>query len=245
MAAGEPLPWSQDDIVQRGAAIECRINAENPRPQFSAVARQDRAADRPGRLRRAVRFACPQRLRRAAVLRFDDRQADRASADARRGDRLHAAGTCASCASRAFKRRCRSTRRFSATRRLSKAASTRRSSSGRCWPSSLRRVRALGRDRARVWYNALPATATLRFWSPAMSDSERFHDGPPAADAAQLSPRRDSVRRRAGAGGQRGDLDGRHGVSAERDRSGRRPARLFAPGRILAGEAARSRAATT
>ncbi len=34
VAAGEALPWSQADIVQRGAAIECRINAENPRRNF-------------------------------------------------------------------------------------------------------------------------------------------------------------------------------------------------------------------
>jgi acetyl-CoA carboxylase biotin carboxylase subunit len=34
VAAGEALPWSQNDIVQRGAAIECRINAENPRRNF-------------------------------------------------------------------------------------------------------------------------------------------------------------------------------------------------------------------
>jgi len=30
IAAGEPLPWRQEDIVLRGAAIECRINAEDP-----------------------------------------------------------------------------------------------------------------------------------------------------------------------------------------------------------------------
>jgi len=34
VAAGESLPWPQNDIVQRGAAIECRINAENPRRNF-------------------------------------------------------------------------------------------------------------------------------------------------------------------------------------------------------------------
>jgi acetyl-CoA carboxylase biotin carboxylase subunit len=34
VAAGEALPWSQNDIVQRGAAIECRINAENPSRNF-------------------------------------------------------------------------------------------------------------------------------------------------------------------------------------------------------------------
>ena len=34
VAAGERLPWTQTDISQRGAAIECRINAENPKRNF-------------------------------------------------------------------------------------------------------------------------------------------------------------------------------------------------------------------
>jgi acetyl-CoA carboxylase biotin carboxylase subunit len=34
VAAGEQLPWKQEDIRQNGAAIECRINAENPRRNF-------------------------------------------------------------------------------------------------------------------------------------------------------------------------------------------------------------------
>jgi acetyl-CoA carboxylase biotin carboxylase subunit len=34
IAAGEPLPFKQEDIVQRGAAIECRINAEDPQRKF-------------------------------------------------------------------------------------------------------------------------------------------------------------------------------------------------------------------
>ncbi|HXG95134.1 MAG TPA: acetyl-CoA carboxylase biotin carboxylase subunit [Blastocatellia bacterium] len=34
VAAGEPLSFSQDDIVMRGAAIECRIYAENPDNNF-------------------------------------------------------------------------------------------------------------------------------------------------------------------------------------------------------------------
>ncbi len=34
VAAGEPLSFRQEDIVQRGAAIECRINAEDPQHDF-------------------------------------------------------------------------------------------------------------------------------------------------------------------------------------------------------------------
>jgi acetyl-CoA/propionyl-CoA carboxylase biotin carboxyl carrier protein len=34
IASGEPLPFSQSDIVRRGHAIECRINAENPAKKF-------------------------------------------------------------------------------------------------------------------------------------------------------------------------------------------------------------------
>jgi acetyl-CoA carboxylase biotin carboxylase subunit len=34
VAAGEPLPFQQEDIRQQGAAIECRINAEDPEKGF-------------------------------------------------------------------------------------------------------------------------------------------------------------------------------------------------------------------
>src|SRR6188472_2292601 len=34
VAAGEPLWFSQSDVEQRGAAIECRINAEDPKKNF-------------------------------------------------------------------------------------------------------------------------------------------------------------------------------------------------------------------
>jgi acetyl-CoA carboxylase, biotin carboxylase subunit len=34
VAAGEPLPWRQSDIVQRRAAIECRVYAEDPSKSF-------------------------------------------------------------------------------------------------------------------------------------------------------------------------------------------------------------------
>ncbi len=34
VAAGEPLPYKQKDVVHRGCAIECRINAEDPEKNF-------------------------------------------------------------------------------------------------------------------------------------------------------------------------------------------------------------------
>jgi acetyl-CoA carboxylase biotin carboxylase subunit len=32
--SGEPLPWRQEEIIHRGCAIECRINAEDPKRNF-------------------------------------------------------------------------------------------------------------------------------------------------------------------------------------------------------------------
>ncbi len=34
IAAGEPLGFTQADVVHRGASIECRINAEDPKRKF-------------------------------------------------------------------------------------------------------------------------------------------------------------------------------------------------------------------
>jgi acetyl/propionyl-CoA carboxylase alpha subunit len=34
VAAGETLPWRQDEVAQRGAAIECRVYAEDPAKNF-------------------------------------------------------------------------------------------------------------------------------------------------------------------------------------------------------------------
>src|SRR5262249_30590870 len=34
IASGEPLWFTQNDVPQRGAAIECRINAEDPKRNF-------------------------------------------------------------------------------------------------------------------------------------------------------------------------------------------------------------------
>jgi pyruvate carboxylase subunit A len=51
VAAGEPLPYTQDDVGIRGHAIECRINAEDPLNNFTAdpgKIRQYRSPGGPG-----------------------------------------------------------------------------------------------------------------------------------------------------------------------------------------------------
>ena len=45
VAAGEPLPFKQEEIVSHGAAIECRINAEDPEKAFRPT---------PGRITRLI-----------------------------------------------------------------------------------------------------------------------------------------------------------------------------------------------
>jgi acetyl-CoA carboxylase biotin carboxylase subunit len=45
VAAGEPLPWTQEEIRVNGAAIECRINAEDPARNFQPC---------PGRIDRII-----------------------------------------------------------------------------------------------------------------------------------------------------------------------------------------------
>jgi acetyl-CoA carboxylase biotin carboxylase subunit len=45
LAAGEPLPWKQDDVEIKGHAIECRVNAEDPDRAFAPC---------PGRIDRYV-----------------------------------------------------------------------------------------------------------------------------------------------------------------------------------------------
>ena len=102
-----------------------------PTKNFRPSPGHDHAADRARRLRRALRFARPRRLHRPALLRLDDRQADRPPAHAARGDRLHAAGPERAADRRHQDHRAASTRRSSATPRSSRPASTRRSSSER------------------------------------------------------------------------------------------------------------------
>ena len=67
IAAGEPLPYTQNDIQIRGHAVECRINAEDPKT-FAPSPGPDAAvalAGRPGHPRRQPRL---HGLQRSALL---------------------------------------------------------------------------------------------------------------------------------------------------------------------------------
>ena len=88
IAAGEPLGYAQEDVVVRGHAIECRINAEDASKNFAPAPGQDRLLPRARRAVRARGLRCRGGLRGPAALRPDDREADRVG----RGPRgLHAA----------------------------------------------------------------------------------------------------------------------------------------------------------
>ena len=83
VADGQPLPWSQGDISQRGHAIEARIYAEDPAQGFLP----------PSPLSRAALAGHPRRLRRRRgrrgvdLLRPDDREGDCHGGNERTGDR--------------------------------------------------------------------------------------------------------------------------------------------------------------
>ena len=64
VAAGEPLSLRQEDVVLRGHAIECRINAEDLVARLPPVAGPDRALPRAGRPGRARRLGRRRRARR-------------------------------------------------------------------------------------------------------------------------------------------------------------------------------------
>ena len=115
VASGEPLPLKQDELQIHGHAIEARICAENPDNNFlpatGTLQRLPQAAGhRLPAQPRAHRRRRARRRRDLALLRLDDRQADRARRHARRGagaagrgagadaHRRPARPTCSSCA---------------------------------------------------------------------------------------------------------------------------------------------------
>ena len=78
VAAGAELPFKQSDIKLTGHAIGSAA-------QFCAVLRPDNAFAHTGRAVGAVRYRAVSGVPHTAVLRFDDRQADRIRRHARRG----------------------------------------------------------------------------------------------------------------------------------------------------------------
>ena len=77
VASGEPLSFTQDDIVRRGHSIEVRINAENTAKGVSPLARHPHRARAPVGPRGAVGRRIRSRRHDLAVLRQPRRQADR------------------------------------------------------------------------------------------------------------------------------------------------------------------------
>ena len=77
VAAGEPLSFNQDDVVLRGHAIECRINAEDASKNFAPAPGRDRRLQRALRARRARRLGRRPGLGGLPDVRPDGRQADR------------------------------------------------------------------------------------------------------------------------------------------------------------------------
>ena len=92
IAAGEPLPFTQDDIVSPRPRDRVPDQRRRPRPRLPPLARHDHRPAHPRRPRRALGFARPGRLHRPAQLRLAGRQADRPRRRPRRGHRHDAAG---------------------------------------------------------------------------------------------------------------------------------------------------------
>ena len=84
VAGGAPLPWRQDELTQRGHAIECRVYAEDPARGFLPQAgpllryREPAGPGHPGRRRRR------RRRRGLGLLRSAAGQAHRLGRDSRR-----------------------------------------------------------------------------------------------------------------------------------------------------------------
>ena len=90
-AAGEPLSISQDDVVLRGHAIECRINAEDASKNFAPAPGKIGAYVEPSGPGVRVDSGVGSRRRGLADVRPDGREADRLGQRPRGGDETHAA----------------------------------------------------------------------------------------------------------------------------------------------------------
>ncbi len=85
VASGEPLPFSQDSLSQRGHAIECRIYAEDPAQGFLPQAGPLLLYREPQGPGIRVDSGVSKGLGSVGALRPDARQADRPRRDARSG----------------------------------------------------------------------------------------------------------------------------------------------------------------
>ena len=85
LAAGERLPWTQDDVQIRGHAIECRINAEDAE-EVHAVAGPRETLARAWWSRHPRRQPSLHGIQRAAALRFAGGQDHCARRGSRHGD---------------------------------------------------------------------------------------------------------------------------------------------------------------
>ena len=91
IAAGEKLDFAQDEIPQRGVAIECRINAEDPAADFRPSPGTITRWQVPGGPGVRLDSHVVHRLPGAAQLRLDDRQTACPPTDAARSHRNDAA----------------------------------------------------------------------------------------------------------------------------------------------------------
>ena len=152
VAAGEKLSITQDDLVLRGHAIECRINAEDASKNFAPAPGRIGAYREPAGPGVRVDSGVTEGSEITPDVRPDGGQADRLGRQPRAGHARAWCGRWASTRSRASRHCCPSTRRFcrpsSGPGRRPAATSSRTVSGSRRWPSRRRRPgrRIRGRD---------------------------------------------------------------------------------------------------